>query len=157
MTRRAMAPVLMALALTGCTQLVRYTGDLTDSRTGRTAFVTAPASAGGFLGFIVGVPVSIVALPITYLVYADQKATDASTADPLSTMLFPSFVLWRAGTLLGAPFDLVEYVVYRAGLPPNTMTEEERKVYEYRLDQETLPQYRVEWIYPPRRADEDGG
>jgi hypothetical protein len=37
------------------------------------------------------------------------------------------------------------------------MTEEERKVYEYRLDQETLPQYRVEWIYPPRRADEDGG
>lgn len=153
---RPLLPLLIALPMTACTGLVRYTGDLTDERTGRTAFVTAPASAGGFVGFVVGVPISIAALPVSYTVYASQKAEDPSTADPLSTMLFPSFVLWRAGTLLGSPFDLVEFLVYRSALPADTMTEAERRQFELQLDHDTLKSYAVEPIYPaPERFIRD--
>jgi hypothetical protein len=146
--------VLSLVALAACSQLVRYTDELVDRRTGRTVAVTAPAAAGGFVGFVAGLPIDVAALPITYAVYATQKSRDPAAADPLSTMLFPSFVLWRAGTLLGLPFDIVEYAAWRAWQPERSMTEEERKRFEAQLDEEALPAYPVETLAP--RTGEGG-
>jgi hypothetical protein len=143
-----LAAVLSSVALAACSHLVRYTDELVDRRTGRTVVVTAPAAAGGFVGFVVGLPVDVVALPVTYAVYATQKARSPASVDPLSTMLFPSFVLWRAGTLFGVPFDVVEYAAWRAWQPERSMTEEERKRFEAQLDEEALPAYPVETLEP---------
>ena len=81
-----------------------------------------------------------------------QKANDPITADALSTMLFPSFVLWRTGALIGAPFDVLEYVAWRAWQPPTTPTDDEQAEIEYEIDQNTLRSYPVERVYPPTDA-----
>ena len=143
--------LVLALALPplgGCAQFLEYTGDLTDDRTGRTLFVTLPATVGGFAGFLIGIPVSVVALPITWPAYEIEKAQDAANASFLRTAITPSFVLMRLGTLLGMPFDAVEWVAYRAWLPPSTRNAQEQAEYELQLDEETLPQYPVTPIYP---------
>lgn len=139
---------LALLVLNSCGDLVQYTDELVDRRTGRTLLVRTPATLGGVLGFVVGVPLDIVALPVTYPVYASQKNDQAVAADPLSTMLFPSFVLWRAGTLVAVPLDILEYVAYRAWLPPPTPTRQEQEAYEVEQDERTLPVYPVEPIFP---------
>ena len=103
--RRAAAVALAAWLCAGCTPIVRYTDELVSARSGRTFLTRTPATFGGIVGFIAGVPVDIVALPVTYVVYSAQ---DEVTRDPLSIFLFPSFVLWRVGTLVGAPIDSAE-------------------------------------------------
>lgn len=138
---------LLMLAL-GCAEMVQYTDELVDRRTGRTLLVRTPATLGGVVGFVVGVPVDIVALPVTYLVYTNQKSDQSAAADPLSTMLFPSFVLWRAGTLVAVPLDALEFIVYRAWLPPPTPTRQEQEAFEVEQDERTLPVYPVEPIFP---------
>ena len=143
--------LLLAVALLSapsCSQLVQYTDELTDKRTGRTLFVRAPATLGGVVGFVVGIPVDIVALPITYAVYAYQDANEPGGTDPLSILLFPSFFLWRAGSLIAAPFDMIEFAVYRAWRSPETLTREEREEIEFYHDDHVLPTYPVTPIYP---------
>ena len=116
-----MRGLLLALCLLpACSQTVQYTDELSDPRTGRSWFVTAPANVGGFVGFVLGIPADLVALPATFTVYRVQRAQNKLTADPISTMLFPSFVLWRAGTLIATPFDMLEYVAIRAWSPPRS-------------------------------------
>ncbi len=140
--------ILALLALGSCSQLVEYTDELVDRRTGRTLVVRTPATFGGVVGFLLGIPLDIIALPVTYPVYAVQENDESVTADPMSTMLFPSFVLWRAGTLVAVPFDAVEFVAYRAWLPPETPTAEEQERLEVDEDGKTLPVYGVERIFP---------
>lgn len=144
------ALLLAALLLPSCSEFVQYTGALSDSRTGRTLFVTVPATLGGFTGFVVGLPLDVVALPISYPVYKVQESQAPEAADPLSTMMFPSFLLWRVGALIAVPFDAVEYAVYRAWRPADTMTADERQAFEYEKDQELLERYPVEPIYPKK-------
>ena len=112
--------VLSALLLLGsCGALVEYSDQLIDESSGRSAVVTKTASLGGIIGFVLGVPLDILGLPITYVVYTVQKDEEEEGVDPLSTILFPSFVLWRTGTLaLGTPFDVMEFAFYRAWARP---------------------------------------
>jgi hypothetical protein len=151
--------VALVAATASCAGLVQYTDELRDERTGRTLIVRSPATAGGVVGFAVGLPVSAVALPVTYPVYLHQKRTAPMRADPVSTLLFPSFVLWRAGVLVAAPFDLVEWAVYRGWKGTPTRTAEERERIERDHDEEVLQTYPVEPIYPTardlRRVDRD--
>lgn len=148
--RRPLAGVLLALVASagGCAGLVQYTDELRDESTGRTLLVRTPATVGGIVGFVVGLPVSAVAVPVTYGVYAYQRSATPLRADPVSTLLFPSFVLWRAGALLGAPFDLVEWLGYRAWQGERTPLPEEIEADERRHDEEVLQSYPVRAIYP---------
>ena len=151
MTSRAFAPALAAAAAAAvllgpsCTQVVQYTDALVDARTGRSAFTRVPATIGGIVGFVAGVPVDVAALPVTYTVYAMQ---DEVTRDPLSIFLFPSFVLWRIGSLLGAPFDLLEWAAWRQWQRGDGMTREERELHEAEIDALEWPDYPVETVYP---------
>lgn len=140
--------LLAVLPVAGCSQFVQYTDELNDARTGRSAWVTTPASIGRFLGFLAGVPIDVLALPVTYVAYRVQKSDDPIRADALSTMLFPSFVLGRVGTLAAVPFDSVEYLVHRGWIDETPMTQAQRAEFEDLLDRDTLPQYPVEAVYP---------
>jgi hypothetical protein len=159
--QRAVALAIVVLGAAGCGQFVQYTDELTDPRTGRTAIVTTPANLGGVLGFVAGIPLDVAAIPVTYAVYSYQAENDPAGADPLSTMLFPSFLLWRAGCLLAVPFDAVEHVVYRAWRSPHTRTREEREEIEFLHDERALPSYPAVPLYPTdewraRVADDSG-
>lgn len=131
----------------GCTELVRYTDELVDARTGRTLVTRTPATFGGIVGFVVGLPVCVVVLPVTWAVYQSQSE---AARDPISTYLFPSFVLWRVGSLLGMPFDAVEWVVWRGWQPESAMTPEERERREREIDAQEWTSYPVEPIYGRR-------
>ncbi len=149
MGRRLRLFALVAVGSTAsCSQFVQYTDELNDPRTGRSAWVTTPASIGRFLGFLAGVPFDVLGLPVTYVAYRVQKSDDPIRADALSTMLFPSFVLGRVGTLAAIPFDSVEYLVHRGWIDETPMTQAQRAEFEDLLDRDTLPQYPVETIYP---------
>jgi len=139
------AALTVALAATGCTEIVRYTDALVDPTTGRTLVVRTPATFGGVLGLVLGLPVDVLALPVTYGYYELQPA---DTRDPLSIFLFPSFVLWRLGTLLGAPFDVLEFAFYRGWMSPPALSPEERERLELELDESEMPDYPVQPIYP---------
>ena len=145
--------LLLAAAATGsgCTPVVRYTDELVDSRYGRTWFTRLPATVGGTVGFAVGLPIDIVIVPATWVVYSSQPK---ETRDPLSVFLFPSFVLWKVGVLIGAPFDLVEWGVYRVWCPAPTLTQEERETIEREWDSRgSFSEYPVTPIHPvPRPA-----
>ncbi len=145
-----MRGVLLALLATtcSCSQLVRYTDELGDARSGRSLAVTTTANTGAFLGFIAGLPFDLAALPVTFVIYRIQREQNKLQADPISTMLFPSFVLWRAGTLLAAPFDMIEFVTWRAWQPPVAPNRQEQLAIEYEIDEETLGSYPVTPIYP---------
>jgi len=109
----------LLLCLGSCGALVEYSDQLIDDTSGRSPIVTKTASLGGIVGFVLGVPLDILGLPITYVVYTVQKDDEEEGIDPLSTILFPSFVLWRTGVLaLGTPFDVLEYAFYRAWARP---------------------------------------
>lgn len=121
------------LGLGSCSALVGYTDDLVDNKTGRSNFVTKPASVMGVVGFVVGVPFDILALPVTYTIYQTQKSDEMDGIDPLSTLLFPSFVLWRTGVLaIGAPLDGLEFGFYRVWTRD---TEGSREEYERDLEE----------------------
>lgn len=148
--RRSGALLLLSAVLGGCAGVVQYTDELPDPQTGRSQFVTTPATLGGIVGFVVGVPASVAALPITYSVHRVEQARAPLRADLLSTLLFPSFVLWRAGTLiLGAPFDALEFLTWRVWTDGMEPTDADREAYERELDRDALPSYPVEPVYPP--------
>jgi hypothetical protein len=145
---RSAALLLFALALfgsAGCAPVVRYTNELVDGQHGRTWFTRLPAAVGGSVGFTVGVPVDIVALPLTWIVYRSQPS---ETRDPLSVFLFPSFVLWRVGALIGTPFDVVEWALYRVWLSEPELSQEERDEIERQWDAREFSEYPVTPIYP---------
>jgi hypothetical protein len=152
---RGAAPVLAAAALAGgCTPVVRYTDDLVSDRGGRTWFTQVPATVGGSFGFVLGVPIDIVASPVLLLAYVSQPR---ETRDPLSVFLFPSFVLLKVGMLVGAPFDAVEWVFYRAWLPEPVLTQEEREAIEREWDTiQYFTEFPVTPIHPAPRTEPDG-
>jgi hypothetical protein len=139
--------LLAALTLCGgaCSHVVQYTNELVDARSGRTWFTRLPATVGGTVGFVVGVPVDIVAIPASWVVYVSQPK---ETRDVLSVFLFPSFVLWKAGALLGAPFDGLEWAAYRSWQPPQPVTQEERETIERAWDEAGWSTYPVTPVYP---------
>jgi hypothetical protein len=146
--RRIVAAAAVASVLGSCSQFVQYTDEIVDSDTGRTPFTTVPANIGGFAGFTLGLPVDLVALPVTYAVYRVQREQNPLKVDAISTMLFPSFVMWRTGTLLGVPMDMVEYIAYRVWQPPHTPSRDEQAEIEYEFDEQILPSYPVTPLYP---------
>lgn len=154
MIGRGALSAAVVLALSACTPIVRYTDQLVSTDSGRTPFTRAPASFGGIVGFVVGVPIDVAVVPITWGVYAYQ---DDATRDPLSIFLFPSFVLWRVGTLIAAPIDVVEWACWRSWQSDESLTPEERERVEREYDdaQQQWTDYPVEWIYP--RAPQVGG
>ena len=152
MTARAAAllgSLLLGSALGGCAEVIGYTDKLVDARTGRTPITRVPATVGGLVGFIGAVPLDIAALPVTWTVYATQ---DEITRDPLSIFLFPSILLWKLGTLIAAPIDLVEWGCWRVWQPDSALTPEERERLEAELDHAGSSDYPVEAIYPRRGA-----
>ena len=151
MSRRFAGTAALALFAAGCGPLVQYSDELVEPRTGRSEFVIWPATAGGVIGFVVGIPIDVVAFPFTWGVYRLQKAGNPNDADLVSTALFPSFVLWRAGAIvLGTPFDAIEYGFYRAWLPADAMNRDAREALELELDDSTLPLHPVVPIYGDR-------
>ena len=153
---RARPIALLSLAvLAGCTQVVRYADELVDERYGRTWFTRLPATVGGTTGFVVGLPVDIVAIPASWAYY---QAQSKETRDPLSVFLFPSFVLWKVGTLFGAPFDLLEWVAWRSWQDDRELTQEEREAIERTWDTREYSEYPVTPIHPrPASQDQDQG
>lgn len=151
--RRAALCTLLALATGACSPLVRYTNDLVDSRSGRTWFTRAPAGLGGTFGFVVGIPVDFVAMPVAWGVYRAQPKEER---DVLSVFLFPSFVLWKVGTLLGAPFDALEWAAWR-GWTERAMTQDEREAIERMWDERGYSEYPVTPIYPRPEAGTRSG
>jgi hypothetical protein len=125
--------------------VVQYTDQLVDAQHGRTWFTRLPATIGATTGFTVGVPIDIVVSPLAYVVYASQPR---ETRDPLSVFLFPSFVLWKAGALLGAPFDLVEWAAWRSWQPDVPITQEEREAIEREWDAREYTEYPVTPLFP---------
>ena len=140
---------LMGLALPmfggACASVVRYTNELVSSEQGRTYFTRVPAGFGGTIGFAAGIPIDVLALPATFVVYRTQPR---ETRDPVSVFLFPSFVLWKAGTLLGAPFDLVEWAAWRSWQPAAPVGSDEREAIERQWDAAEFSVYPVTPIYP---------
>ena len=99
--RRSLAAALLALSALfagSCTSVVRYTNELVSDEHGRTYFTRVPSAFGGALGFTAGIPIDVAALPATFVFY---RAQAKETRDPISVFLFPSFVLWKAGALVG--------------------------------------------------------
>lgn len=150
MIRRLLATTgLTALLLGGgaCSSVVSYTDELVSNQHGRTYFTRAPSALGGGVGFTLGVPMDLVALPVTFVVYQSQPP---ATRDPLSVFLFPSFVLWKVGNLVGAPFDAVEWALWRSWQPEVPVTAEEREAIERKWDAREFSEYPVTPIYPVR-------
>ena len=137
---------MLCAALASCSPIVRYTDELVDARYGRTLFTRLPATLGATTGFALGVPLDILGVPISWIVYRSQPR---ETRDPLSVFLFPSFVLWKAGALLGAPFDLVEFGVWRWWHEERPRTQEEWEAIEREWDAREYTEYPVTPIHPP--------
>lgn len=140
------------VATGGCRQVLQYADELSDPRTGRTWAVRVPASVGGVLGFAVGLPVDVLALPATGTFYLVEDARTDGQASLLTALLFPSFVLWKAGALIATPFDAIEFLTWRAWLPEPSLNERERERIEERWDREALPRYPVEPVFPVSSA-----
>ena len=155
-TRAASALLLAALLAVSCTSVVRYSDGLVDGSTGRTWFTRLPATLGGTAGFAIGVPVDVAVFVPAWLVYRSQPK---ETRDPLSVFLFPSFVLWKVGVLLGAPFDFVEWGTYRWWRQAPPLTADQREAIEREWDKlEFFSEYPVTPIHPlPLPAAVDRG
>ena len=145
MARRAAWLLLPVLALGSCTQIVRYTDELVDARYGRTLFTQLPSTVGATAGFALGLPIVIVVSPAAWVFYRSQPP---ETRDPISVFLFPSFVLWKAGALLGAPFDLVEWGLWRSWQPDVPITQDEREAIERAWDSHEYTEYPLTPFYP---------
>ena len=145
-TRRIGGLLLAACGLTACTPVVRYTNELVDPDGERTLFTRLPATVGATTGFAVGVPLDVVAIPAAWVVYRSQPR---ETRDPLSVFLFPSFVLWKVGALVGTPFDLVEWGAWRSWHAPAPMSDNEREAIERLWDERLYyTEYPVTPVYP---------
>jgi hypothetical protein len=143
--RRALAALALALLGGACTSVVRYTNELVSDDHGRTYLTRVPSAFGGTVGFVAGVPIDVAALPATFVFYRTQPK---ETRDPLSVFLFPSFVLWKAGILVGAPFDVLEWVAWRSWQPEAPVRPEEREAIERQWDAREFSAYPVTPIYP---------
>jgi hypothetical protein len=153
------AALLFCALLSGCSQVVRYTDELTDPKYGRSWLVRGPATFCGVVGFAVGVPIDLVAFPATYLLYSSQPP---ERRDAQTTLLFPSFVLWQAGVLLAAPLDLIEFAAWRSWQPADALKPEELERREKELDEAELRGMPVVPVYgdppaPRRPAGKSGG
>lgn len=148
--RRGFLAIVLPSLLGACSPLVRYTNDLVDSRSGRTWFTRAPAGIGGTFGFTLGIPIDIVAMPVLWGVYRFQPKEER---DVMSVFLFPSFVLWKVGTLVGMPFDFVEWATWRSW-HETVLTQDERETIERLWDSRGYSEYPVTPIYP--RVPEKG-
>jgi hypothetical protein len=153
-----LAAAALAATLSGCTPVVRYTDALIEGRDGRTWFSRGPATIAGGVGFVVGIPIDVVVLPVAWFVYRSQPEAQR---DPVSAFLFPSFVLWKVGALVGAPFDAVEWALWRAWQAPAPLTQQEREAIEQEWDsRESFSEYPVTPIHPapapPRGSPPDG-
>ena len=146
---RASWTVCLAVLGCSCSSVVKYTDEMTDPASGRSFVTVAPANFFGLCGFIAGIPFDVVALPVSYPIL---QTTPPEDRDPLSTLLFPSFVLWRCGVLLAAPIDGLEYVAYRSWRGGRDISPEERELIELELDAQELPDYPVEVLYPKPSA-----
>ena len=146
--RRLAATVcaLTAMVAGGCTAVVRYGDALVDPRGERTWAVRVPATIGGTAGFAVGLPIDVVAAAPAWVYY---RSLPRETRDPLSVFLFPSFVLWKAGVLAGAPFDAVEWALWRSWRGSPGMSVEQREAVEREWDARgAFPVYPVTPILP---------
>jgi len=152
-TARAGAALLLPALLCGCSSVVQYTGEIVDRHHGRTWFTRLPATVGGSVGFLVGIPVDVAVMPVSWIAYRSQPK---ETRDVLSVFMFPSFVLWRTCALVGAPFDGVEWLVWRSWQAPPALTPEEREAAERAWDEMGWSRYPVVPIHPPERADGPG-
>lgn len=124
---------------------MRYTNELVDDRHGRTWFTRFPSTVGGTAGFALGIPVDVVALPVTFTVYRSQPK---ETRDLLSVFLFPSVVMWKVGALLGMPFDVVEWTLWRSWQDAPAITADEREEIERKWDARDFSEYPVTPVYP---------
>lgn len=135
----------------GCASVVRYTDALVGARDGRTWFTRFPATFGATAGFVIGVPFDIAAWPATFVYYRSQPK---ETRDAVSTFLFPSIVLWKAFSLVGAPFDFVEWGTVRWWQASPPVTDQERQAIERAWDAKEYSEYPVTPVYP-RPAEVD--
>lgn len=137
---------LLLFLLPACTSVVRYSNGLVDPQAGRSLFTRLPASIGATTGFALGIPIDVVALPVSWVVYRSQPR---ETREVASVFLFPSFVLWKVGALVGTPFDLVEWGAWRSWHPPAPMSDNEREAIERLWDERLYyTEYPVTPIYP---------
>lgn len=146
------AALLTVLALlSACTQVVRYTEAVVDERSGRTLFTRLPATVGATFGFAIGIPVDVIAFLPAWLIYRTQPK---ETRDPVSWFLFPSFVLWKVGALVGTPFDGAEWLAWRSWHRPPPVTPQEREAIERAWDDRLhYDEYPVTPVHPlPRPA-----
>lgn len=132
-------------------QIVEYTDGLRNSQE-HTIVVRGVSQIGACLGLLASVPVTLASVPFTYPSYLVYDSIEPDEAFVLDMLLLPSFTLLEIGSLLGAPADLIERLVYKAWVPPDSMTAAEQEAFENDLDEDTLPRYPVTPILPlPRR------
>ncbi|MFN6146026.1 MAG: hypothetical protein ACK5AL_06700 [Planctomycetota bacterium] len=150
--------ILAAAAMTtaGCTSVVRYGDGLVDAGTGRSLFTRLPATVGGTAGFVVGLPVDVLVFVPAWVYY---QSLPRETRDPVSVFLFSSFVLWKVGVLFGAPFDAIEWSLWRSRSPATGMSDAQREAIEREWDARgAFPVYPVTPIVPgPGGPDGPGG
>ena len=138
------SPLLFLLP--ACTSVVRYSDGLVDPQAGRSLFTRLPASIGATTGFALGIPIDVVALPVSWVVYRSQPR---ETREVASVFLFPSFVLWKVGVLFGAPFDAIEWSLWRSRSPATGMSDAQREAIEREWDARgAFPVYPVTPIVP---------
>ncbi|MBL8734506.1 MAG: hypothetical protein JNN13_19170 [Planctomycetes bacterium] len=153
MQRAACCALLASLpAFGGCASVVRYSDALVGVRDGRTWFTRFPATLGATVGFVLAVPVDIAAWPATFVFYHSQPK---ESRDPLSIFLFPSFVLWKVGALVGAPFDAAEWLAWRSWQEPPAVTDQEREAIERAWDAREYSEYPVTPVYPKPPEPQD--
>ena len=149
----ALTILAAALALAGCTSVVRYGDGLVDAGTGRSLFTRLPATVGGTAGFVVGLPVDVLVFAPAWVYY---QSLPRETRDPVSVFLFSSFVLWKVGVLVGAPFDAVESALWRPRRAATDVSGAQREAIEREWDARgAFPVYPVTPIVPP--PDEPDG
>lgn len=155
MVGRGAACLVLAAALCACAPVVRYADALVDERGGRSLFTRVPAALGGTAGFVAGIPIDVAAFVPAWLYY---RSLPRDTRDPLSVFLFPSFVLWKCGVLVGAPFDGVEWVFWRSWQESPPLTAAEREAIEREWDSRCyFGEYPVTPIYPAPAGGQTGG
>ena len=146
-----LAAILSCGLLSSCGTLgsfVEYTDGLRNSGE-HPVVVRGISQVGGFLGVLASVPVTTVALGFTYPSYlASKAASGGENTDMASTLLMPSFAMLGMGSLLGAPADLVHFLISRAWDQEIEMDPSEREAFENELDEDTLPRYPVKPILP---------
>ena len=115
--------------------------------TAEAAFFRRLVSDEELVGFVVGLPVDVLAFVPAWVYY---QSLPRETRDPVSVFLFSSFVLWKVGVLVGAPFDVVEAALWRPRRAAADVSESQREAIEREWDARgAFPVYPVTPIVPP--------